>query len=149
MGAHSCCCHLRAESYKTQQKDKLKQLELGGLVDYQPAADADAAAAAVSADAAAPEPPAGQQQEQQPEEEEQQQKPQERAKKAASKGKKKGKAAAPPAADIAGQAYAIFIVIGSKGDHYAIKITDEKRTCQCMDYRCDCVGRNARQGLTL
>lgn len=28
-----------------------------------------------------------------------------------------------------------FIVIGSRGDPYTIKITDEKRTCTCLDHR--------------
>ena len=33
------------------------------------------------------------------------------------------------------EANATFIVIGSKGDHYVVKIGEPKRTCTCMDYR--------------
>jgi hypothetical protein len=31
----------------------------------------------------------------------------------------------------------VFIVIGSRGDHYTVTLRDERRTCQCLDHRCD------------
>lgn len=131
------CC--QAEAYRSQQKDKLKQLELGGLVDYQPAAEASTAAegsAGAGEQQLATEQAAAAEGAQQ-EDEEQQQGPG-RARIAAGKGKKKGKQAQAAAGEGVGgdgEAYAIFVVIGSKGDHYAVKLTDAKRTCQCLDHR--------------
>ena len=143
-------CVLQAEIYRAQQKDKLQQLELGGLVDYYtPHATTAAAAAAAGGEqqnaGTIKDEPASvdagtvheQQQQQKEEEEEQPQKPKQKGrgtKKASGKGKTAAAAAA--AAGSGGdEPYAIFIVIGSRGDHYTIKLTDERRSCQCLDHR--------------
>jgi hypothetical protein len=128
------CRGCQAEAYRSQQKDKLKELELGGLVDFQ-------TAAAAGGGGGGGEPATERQQQEDAGEasgDHHQQQQKDKGKKASSTAKLKGKQAAAAAAAAAdgGEAFATFIVIGSRGDHYVIKITDDKRTCQCLDHRC-------------
>ncbi|KAF6250584.1 hypothetical protein COO60DRAFT_796953 [Scenedesmus sp. NREL 46B-D3] len=157
----------QAESYKLQQKDKLRQLELGGLVEYQPAADSGSsskqqpahqqASPAKRRKTAGDADPAEQQQQQQqgaeqeakPDTEQSPQKGKSTAKQRKQTASKGGKAAAKKqqavqsaaaaaaaAADGGdGGAHATFIVIGSTGNHYVVKLSDAQRSCTCMDHR--------------
>jgi DNA mismatch repair ATPase MutL len=143
---------LQAEAYKLQQKDKLRQLELGGLVDYQPAADPqqqqqqpeDGQASPAKRRKAAG---SAEQQQQHAEQAGIEQQPQQKQKgkgkgkqstdkgrQAAAAAKKKQSAAAADGEE-AGGAHATFIVIGSTGNHYVVKLSDAKRSCTCMDHR--------------
>lgn len=132
----------QAESYKVQQKERLRQLELGGLVDYVPGSSSssrlqgpDQQPAAAAHTAAAAEGEGSKQQSAKPQRK--------------STGKKTAKAQQTAAAEAAEvdqsaaaeestAAYATFIVIGSTGNHYVVKLTDTRRSCTCMDHRCDC-----------
>ncbi|WIA21512.1 hypothetical protein OEZ85_000715 [Tetradesmus obliquus] len=145
----------QAESYKLQQKDKLRQLELGGLVDYQPASSSSEQQQQQQEDEQAS--PAKrrkteQQQQQQDAQEaggeavgiakehQQGKRKGKQAKRSTGKGSKAGQkkdaaAAAAAGGDAGDGAHATFIVIGSTGNHYVVKLSDDKRSCTCMDHR--------------
>lgn len=76
---HTC---MQAARYGEVQAARLRQLEMGGLVDYTPASPGD-----------------------------------------------------PEAGVEAAPACATFIVIGSTGNHYIVKLTEPKFTCTCLDHR--------------
>eukprot|EP00879_Flechtneria_rotunda_P013620 GHRR01014226.1.p1 GENE.GHRR01014226.1~~GHRR01014226.1.p1 ORF type:complete len:214 (+),score=83.51 GHRR01014226.1:212-853(+) len=137
---HRCapCCMLQANAYRSVQKERLRQLELGGLVDYQPGASAGTTATA-----------AGAEQQQTPvyaateEPDDSQQTRKERATKGKTNSRRAAKRKQPeeaeqPAAAAGAQPdepYATFIVIGSTGNHYVVKLIGHKRSCTCMDHR--------------
>eukprot|EP00879_Flechtneria_rotunda_P009600 GHRR01010047.1.p1 GENE.GHRR01010047.1~~GHRR01010047.1.p1 ORF type:complete len:259 (+),score=81.55 GHRR01010047.1:1595-2371(+) len=128
----------RANAYRSVQKERLRQLELGGLVDYQPGASAGTTATA-----------AGAEQQQTPvyaateEPDDSQQTRKERATKGKTNSRRAAKRKQPeeaeqPAAAAGAQPdepYATFIVIGSTGNHYVVKLIGHKRSCTCMDHR--------------